>query len=323
LRQTYRILHATEAVDASSTHDFQKKGVRQKIESTALGIITMLVLPMPGSIEVGTFGIGMLWLEGEEAGSHLALEHPSGTPIQPFLDRLGSSPPPRASVILSGWASGGHKGVILVHNATPRRIVATLVSSEETIATVAAARLADAHPMIRLANSAMSQAGGGDHIATLLPTDVGLIQVPSWAAAKGGHDGKVRVQFAYGTAAKPEKTVGWASIRPGSAITFLALDSPLQLHRLDDEECPAENAFQVVNNDLSPVHLHIYRAPELRKHFESAVHQMVVEPGEKQDVPLQQAGYGSIYEVEVRYEVGKKAYCELRPGQCLLIDPCG
>jgi len=321
LQQTHRILHATEEVDSSSCHDFQRKGVRHKIESTALGIITMLVLPMPGAIEVGTFGIGMMWLEGDEAaGSHMALEHPSGTALQPFLERLGASPPPRASVIISGWANGGHKGVILVHNATPRRVVATLISNKESLATVAAARLADAHPMLRLANSTMSQAGGGDHVATILPTDVGLIQVP---ASKAGDSGKVRVQFAYGTAAKPEKAVGYACIDMGSAITFLSLDSSLQLHRLESQEDSDEDSFKVVNNDLSPVQLSVYRAAENRKHFESAVHSTVVQPGEEEEVPLQPNSYGSLFEVEVRYESGRKACCELRPGQCLLVDPCG
>jgi len=321
LRQTHRILHATEEVNSSSCHDFQRKGVRHKIESTALGIITMLVLPMPGSIEVGTLGIGMMWLEGDEAaGSHMALEHPSGTPLQPFLERLGASPPPRASVIISGWANGGHKGVILVHNATPRRVVATLISNKESLATVAAARLADAHPMLRLANSTMSQAGGGDHVATILPTDVGLIQVP---ASKAGDDGKVRLQFAYGTASKPEKAVGYACISPGSAITFLSLDSSLQLHRLEANEEAEEESFKVVNNDLSPVQLSVYRAAENRKHFESAVHSTLVQPGEEEEVPLHPQSYGSLFEVEVRYDSGRKACCELRPGQCLLVDPCG
>merc|ERR1712137_300768 len=129
LQQSHRLLHAA---GEASCHDFEHKGVLQKIETTALGLVTMMVIPMPGSVEVGAIGLGMLWLEGDTTSSHLALEHPCGVPLAPRLERLCSCPPPRASVYIAGWGGGGHAGVILVHNATPRRITAVVVADDNS-----------------------------------------------------------------------------------------------------------------------------------------------------------------------------------------------
>merc|ERR1740123_1866565 len=99
----------------------------------------------------------MLWLEGDAASSHLALQHPCGVPLGPILERLGSCPPPRAAVILAGWAGGGHRGVVLVHNATARRITVTASTDKApSLASAAYNKLSQAHPMVRLVGHAMS-----------------------------------------------------------------------------------------------------------------------------------------------------------------------
>jgi len=332
LRVSHRVLHAAEA---ASCHDFERRGLLQKLETTALGLVTMLVLPVPGSIEVGTVGIGMLWLEGDGAGTHLALQHPTGVPLAPVLQRLGSCPPPRAAVILAGWASGGHRGVVLVHNGTSRRI--TVMASPDkgsTLASVAFAKLSEAHPMVRMMSSAMSESDGGDHVATVLPTDVVLLQVPDAScSARGSAAGAseqatpnqpaVRLEFSYGPATHAEKAVGWASVRPGSALSFIRLDSSLQVSNVEGENSSVEEGtIKVVNNDLAPVSVSVFRAPEAQKHFESALVAEALQPGEERRLPLPQPCAGRIFQVEVRSEGGQKMLCEVRPGQCVAVEGC-
>jgi len=314
LRTSHRVLHAAEA---ASCHDFERRGILQKIETTALGLVTMLVLPVPGSIEVGTVGIGMLWLEGDAAGSHLALQHPPGVPLAPVLQRLGSSPPPRAAVILAGWASGGHKGVVLVHNATARRITVSAGRDPGfSLASTAYRKLSEAHPMVRVVGSAMSETNGGDHVATVLPTDVVLIQVPDVE-----FDRPIRLEFAYGPATKVEKAVGWTSVRQGSAVSFIHLDSSLQVSNLEDQNSSVEEGtIKVVNNDLAPVAVNVFRAPEVQKHFESALLAETMQSGEGKALPLPRPCDGRIFQVEVRHDGGKRALCEARPGQSITVE---
>mmetsp|Transcript_35398 Transcript_35398/g.101715 ORF Transcript_35398/g.101715 Transcript_35398/m.101715 type:complete len:1361 (-) Transcript_35398:40-4122(-) len=318
LRMSYRVLHAAEA---ASCHDFERKGVLRKIESTALGIVTMMVLPLPGAIEVGTLGIGMMWLEGDAANSHLALQHPTGVPLAPILERLGSCPPPRAAVILAGWASGGHRGVVLVHNATARRITVTATPDKgASLASKAFAKLSDAHPMVKLVGYAMSESDGGDHVATVLPTDVVLIQVPDESTSG---QSSARLEFSYGPATHAEKTVGWAVVRPGSALSFVRLDSSLQVSNGEGENASVEEGtIRLVNNDLAPVSVSVFRAPEKQNHFETALLTELLESGEEKRVPLPQPCTGRIFQVEVRHDNKQKMLCEVRAGQCITVEGC-
>jgi len=317
LRMSYRIL---TVAGSASCHDFEKKGILQKIESTALGIVTMMVLPLPGSIEVGTLGIGMMWLEGDAANSHLALQHTMGVPLAPLLQRFGSSPPPRARVIIEGWACGGHRGLVLVHNATARRIAVTATPEKDaTLASKAFSKLSDAHPMVKLASYAMSETEGGVHVATILPTDVMLMQVPDESSTD-----QVRLEFSYGPATKAEKTVGWAVVRPGSALSFLRLDSSLQVSNGDSKNASVEEGtIRLVNNDLAPVTVKVYRAPEKQAHFEAALLTEMLESGEEKRVPLPQPCTGlAMFQVEVCHENKQKMLCEVMAGQCITIDGC-
>jgi len=315
LKHSHRILFAAEA---SRSHEFDAKGsALRKVETTALGLLTMLVLPMPGTMEIGALHIGMLWLSGDDSGSHVAVEHPTGQPLAPMLERLGSAPPPRAAVILAGWAGGGHAGVVLVHNATARRIIVTVLPGEQdTIVTKTVARLAEAHPYVRGAQLAMSQKEGGDSVAVITPTDVALIQVPQ--------QNVVRLEFSYGTASYAEKAVGRASLKPGCAVSFMCLDGGLQIHNNNDGDADLDDSsIKIVNNDLSPVSVALYRPRELRKHFEGAISTVQIRANEERKVSLPQPCIGCIFEMEVRREDRKCECCEVRPGQRLTIDSTG
>lgn len=321
LRQSHRMLNFAEA---TTSHDFEQKGVLRKIETTALGIVTMLVLPVPGSIETGAIGIGMLWLEGDETGSHLALEHPTGAPLGPMLQRLGSSPPPRAAVIIAGWASGGHRGVVLVHNATARRITVSVTEASTSLSSKAYTKLSEAHPMVRGLAAAMAQSDGGDHVVTILPTDVALLQVPH-ADGDAGEAQPVQLEFCYGPAGHPEKAMGRSSVKPGTAISFTHLDGALQVSNSDgdgaDEPTPRD-AITVVNNDLTPVIINVFRAPEAQKHFESALFTATLQSGEQRHLQLPRPCVGRIFQLEVVHARSKKVLCEARPGQRVTTEGC-
>lgn len=314
LRHSHRILCAAEA---SKSHDFEHKGALKKIEATALGLVTMLVLPLPGTMELGALHIGMLWLSGDPSNSHIAVEHPTGQPLAAMLERLGSSPPPRSAVILAGWASGGHKGVVLVHNATARRItVHVLPGEQETFASKVGSKFAEAHPYVRGAAMAMSQKQGGDSVAVITPTDVALIQVPD--------QNNIRLEFSYGTSGHVEKAVGRASVCQGAAVSFMCLDGGVQISNSHGDNFVVEDStIRVVNNDLTSVAVSLYRPVELRKHFESALSVTPLKPGEVKHLPLPQPCIGCIFELEVRREGRKCEYSEVRPGQCLVIDSAG
>ena len=57
-------------------HSFPEVSVTDKLSQTALGLILTMVMPVPGSMEVGVASIGALWLQGDSAGKHLVVEHP-------------------------------------------------------------------------------------------------------------------------------------------------------------------------------------------------------------------------------------------------------
>ena len=62
--------------DSGGAHSFPEVSVTDKLSQTALGLILTMVMPVPGSVEVGVASIGALWLEGDSAGKHLVVEHP-------------------------------------------------------------------------------------------------------------------------------------------------------------------------------------------------------------------------------------------------------
>jgi len=320
LRHSHRLLCAAQQ---SSCHNFERKGVLRKIETTALGIVTMMVLPLPGTLELGTTHIGMLWLEGDTANSHVAVEHPSGIPLGPMLERLGSSPPPRAAVIIAGWANGGHRGVVCVHNATPRRIVVNVLPTEDTFASKAVAKLSEAHPFVKWGTAAMTTKEGGDSVVVIPPTDVSLLQVPDVGDQL---QKKVRLEFSYGTQTRSSKAVGHALVSPGSAVSFMCLDTCLQVSNDEGsaENCTVEEStLRLCNNDLTSVSCGIYRAPELQKHFEGAIVTHQLEAGAQKQVPLPQPCIGRIFQVDVQRQGKSKEVAEVRPGQVLIVEGCG
>merc|ERR1712066_931934 len=117
-------------------------------------------------------------------------------------------------------------------------------------------------------------------------------------------------------------TVGWACVQPGTAISFIHLDGGVQLSNIaGDNSSIDEGTIKVTNNDLAPVTVSIYRAPESQKRFESALITEQLPSGEEKQFPLPQPCVGRIFEVDIHHESAKaKAVCEARPGQCVTVD---
>lgn len=67
---------SSHSVSTGGAHSFPEVSVTDKLSQTALGLILTMVMPVPGSVEVGVASIGALWLEGDSAGKHLVVEHP-------------------------------------------------------------------------------------------------------------------------------------------------------------------------------------------------------------------------------------------------------
>lgn len=88
--------------------------VTDKLSQTALGLILTMVMPLPGSVEVGMVSIGALWLQGDSAGKHLVVEHPEqllsfrsvgllGLRMDPF-ERFRQVVRPSGQQLLEKWA---------------------------------------------------------------------------------------------------------------------------------------------------------------------------------------------------------------------------
>ncbi|CAK0837714.1 unnamed protein product [Prorocentrum cordatum] len=293
LRQTRRVLQLAQG---ANSHNFEPPTIGEKIETTALSLLTTTVLAVavPGATECGVARIGMLWLEGKGAGDHVALEHPVGAPIQPLLERLGWTLPSTAGVILTGWAGGGHAGVVLVHNLAARRITVVVRPDVDTLASRIGKKLSNAHPMVSAISQSLSDPDADAPGVTILPTDVALIQVPvaAGAAAGGATCGReaVRLVFCYGAAGSPDREMGWARVRPGSALSFVSLDGGLHVCNREAGEGEAPGLIEVANNDLAAVSVGILRAAESRKMFEKALATASLQPGERTELRPPQVG---------------------------------
>ena len=91
----------------AGAHSFPEVSVTDKLSQTALGLILTLVMPVPGSVEVGVASIGALWLEGDSAGKHLVVEHPLPDDLQqlnPF-SRFRQRARHSAERLMKSWAA--------------------------------------------------------------------------------------------------------------------------------------------------------------------------------------------------------------------------
>ena len=110
LQRALELLASATAISSNSVaggaHSFPEVSVTDKLSQTALGLILTMVMPVPGSVEVGVASIGALWLEGDSAGKHLVIEHPLPdlkqlNPFSRFRQRARHS----AQRLMQSWAA--------------------------------------------------------------------------------------------------------------------------------------------------------------------------------------------------------------------------
>ena len=84
---------ASVSATDGGAHSFPEVSMTDKLSQTALGLILTMVMPVPGTVELGVVSIGALWLQGDSAGKHLVVEH-SRTPDFDPLGRFQQQPRP-------------------------------------------------------------------------------------------------------------------------------------------------------------------------------------------------------------------------------------
>jgi len=274
------------------------EGPSYKFETSLLGLLTMFA-ECPNEADGG-----MLWRDVGDA--HLAIVHPAGLPLAPVLQRFSAYPPASANIILSGWANGGHKGVVLIHNTTPKRIIVTLVKAD----------CVEKHRSARW--HTMSQSTGGDHVAAILPTDVALLQTPD--ISTGACENELHLEFAYGCS--EGSAIGQTRAQPGSALTIVCLDDRLQVSNTEGEACSVEEGtIKVINNHYVPMMTSMFNALEGGgKRTRSPILKASTQAAEQRLLPVPDTRAGSVFLLEMRCEAGEEMVSELTPGQCVSIE---
>lgn len=261
------------ATGGGGAHSFPEVSVTDKLSQTALGLILTLVMPVPGSVEVGVASIGALWLEGDSAGKHLVVEHPLPDDLQqlnPF-SRFRQRARHSAERLMKSWAaspavpdlpdldldqgteieaaqgpavSPHETATLLVHNAASRIITVRILDRGRNIALRAYEKVQEAHPMVRLVSQALVRGFGAVSGNTwqampgvaIGPADLALLPLPAREGSSyDGYDG-YEIEFAYGLLDSSERPLGRVPARTGMAVSFVHLDDEIHVDNLLREE---------------------------------------------------------------------------------------
>ncbi|CAJ1355885.1 unnamed protein product [Effrenium voratum] len=225
--------HAVGSSERVGAHSFPEVSVTDKLSQTALGLILTMVMPVPGTVELGVVSIGALWLQGDSAGKHVVVEHPppsDDTSSDPF-GRFRQRPRPSALRLLQERASDGEEaspetGTVFVHNAASRMVTVRVLDQGRNIALRAYEKVQEAHPMVRLVSKAVAKGFGAvagnswtaDSMpgVAIGPADAALLPLPMH------QDSSFELEFAYGLLDSGERPLGRVPARTGMAATELA-----------------------------------------------------------------------------------------------------
>ncbi|CAE7571670.1 Rsph1 [Symbiodinium sp. CCMP2592] len=258
--------HDGTGAPEGGAHSFPEVSVTDKLSQTALGLILTMVMPVPGTVELGVVSIGALWLQGDSAGKHLVVEHSPGPDFDPFgrfqqqarpsalkllanwtqdvLDATSaqtSDPPPSSSEGMPASASSSQlqPGTVLVHNAASRMITVRVLDQGRNIAVWAYEKVQEAHPMVRLVSQAVVrgfgavagntwQADSVEVAVAVPPADVAIVPLPSM------EDSSFELEFTYGFGG--ERPLGRVPARAGMAVSFVCLDDEIHIDNIDQVE---------------------------------------------------------------------------------------
>jgi len=319
--------------DESKLRTFHEVGAVDKITSMGMALLAMSVCPLPGAMEVWLVSSVVMLAETDHAGRHVVVEHPHMEPLAKIFKRFNTHPSLRAyDDFVLDWEpgfvderpedSGGsaansstlaaissqnyaipkreiRERCALVHNATSKSLVLSLLTSEQ--AEKAGGWMQKAlrrHPVGRLLektekkkdnapdkfvviaagdivkipleddledssdeeDESFGQAGGGagGPSASISPQKPALL--PGAGIVSGAPPAEQREQnpppkakfvkgfFHYGTTKENKsKAIGDAGLEPGQVISFVCVESPVQVVYRSIKEQRLSNSLQIKN----------------------------------------------------------------------------
>ncbi|CAE7243139.1 unnamed protein product [Symbiodinium microadriaticum] len=261
--------HDGSGAPEGGAHSFPEVSVTDKLSQTALGLILTMVMPVPGTVELGVVSIGALWLQGDSAGKHLVVEHSPGPDFDPF-GRFQQQPRPSALKLLANWTQEPQDlldatsaqtsdappsssesmpatasslqlqpGTVLVHNAASRMITVRVLDQGRNIAVWAYEKVQEAHPMVRLVSQAVVRGFGAVAGNTWQADSVEVaVAVPPADVAivplPSMEDSSFELEFTYGFGG--ERPLGRVPARAGMAVSFVCLDDEIHIDNIDQVE---------------------------------------------------------------------------------------
>lgn len=261
--------HDGTGAPEGGAHSFPEVSVTDKLSQTALGLILTMVMPVPGTVELGVVSIGALWLQGDSAGKHLVVEHSPGPDFDPF-GRFQQQARPSALKLLANWtqepqdvmdatsaqtsdappsssegmpatasSSQLQPGTVLVHNAASRMITVRVLDQGRNIAVWAYEKVQEAHPMVRLVSQAVVRGFGAVAGNTWQADSVEVaVAVPPADVAivplPSMEDSSFELEFTYGFGG--ERPLGRVPARAGMAVSFVCLDDEIHIDNIDQLE---------------------------------------------------------------------------------------
>mmetsp|Transcript_169189 Transcript_169189/g.543875 ORF Transcript_169189/g.543875 Transcript_169189/m.543875 type:complete len:1453 (+) Transcript_169189:87-4445(+) len=251
LRKLRRVAEMLKQVtEGGTSHGFEQVSVADKLSSSAFTLLLSAVLPVPGSLEVGAFSIGALWLEGDSAGRHAIVEHPRVAGAVAPMQRFRQRPTSEGARLLSEWADDRCGHSMLVHNATARVVTVRLMEGNEGLVKKAYVKIQQAHPYARWVASTVEKyvvdsyrRGNGDVpesacLPFVVVAPAGIARLPIFFVEGEEEEQTLNAEFAYGMGDQAERAVGRISARRGCAVSFVCFDNEV---RVDNREAAASS----------------------------------------------------------------------------------
>lgn len=264
-----------QVTDGGNSQSFKKTSMKDKVGQTALGVLLSVLMPIPGSMELGAINIGMIWHDADLAGRHAIVEHCREHGAASPLQRFQQQPSEEDVPLLEDWASGSLGNAALVHNATAKAITVTLLEVRNGIGGRIYTKLQQAHPytrifvggvtkLIRKARLHGEEAEQQEDAAIVLaPATVERIALPP--AAESAEPRSFVLQFDYsGPRGGP---IGKAAAKPGMAVTLVSFDTEVRVDNRPgastvDSDSGAAALIEVNNKDTLPATFTFYHTAQ-------------------------------------------------------------
>lgn len=209
-----RVLEQT-VQNSRRMHTFHESTAADKAKTTAVTLLAAMITPLPGSTEIWIASTAMLWLETEEAGRHVVVEHLEGDSLEAVLARFGSHPSEATEQVIKDWEARrrGLRGSLETPEDASGGVSGSSPSTEEVA-------LPDANSVARETPGSDSPLGGGDGRESNSVAGVPNVVMANGGAAAVGKENKVEGsnERGRGEATEPVSLVHNATLRTVSLI---------------------------------------------------------------------------------------------------------